>query len=97
VTLKTHFLVVKYLDINHLEFIWKHPLSGLWDLNAVTQGRPSRNRANLGLNEAIPSGLKDGALQNIDEQSIFIPPKTAKNRHQSIGRPSPADADMGAS
>jgi hypothetical protein len=28
------------------------------DLNAAAQGRPSLNRANLGLNDAIPLGLK---------------------------------------
>ncbi len=56
----------------------KSQLSGLW-FNGITQGRPSRNRANPGLNDPIPSGLKDGSLSPCDEQVIFIPPKTAKN------------------
>jgi hypothetical protein len=54
-------------------------LSGLRNLNDSTQGRPDRNRANPGLNDAIPLGLKDGPLGRIDEQAISIPLKKAKN------------------
>jgi hypothetical protein len=34
----------------------------LWKLNATTQGGPSRNRADPGLNDAIPLGLTNGFL-----------------------------------
>jgi hypothetical protein len=40
-------------------------------LLATTQGRPSRSRANLGLNDAIPLELNDGSLQRIEARVNF--------------------------
>src|SRR5271154_3733019 len=45
--------------------------SGLTNLNAVTQGRPSRSRANPGLNDAILTGLPDLPLELIQEE-LFL-------------------------
>jgi hypothetical protein len=46
---------------------------------AVTQGRPSRNRANRGLNEFNPFRIEEWILQRIETQIILIPLKTAKH------------------
>ena len=45
----------------------------------ATQGRPSRNRANPGLNDPIPLGLTNGFLSHIAEPAIAIPLKTSRN------------------
>ena len=37
------------------------------------------DRANPGLNDAIPSGLKDGPWRPTEEQAVFIPLKTAED------------------
>jgi hypothetical protein len=55
---------------SHLSTVGMHAVHKRWlfnplrlrSINDSTQGRPSRNRANLGLNDAIPLGLKDGTL-----------------------------------
>jgi hypothetical protein len=49
----------------------------LWNFNASTQGSPSRNQDNPGLNDLIPSGLVNKFLQSIEEQAIPITPKIA--------------------
>jgi hypothetical protein len=51
---------------------WYVTLSGLRCLLATTQGRPSRSRVNLGLNDAIPLGLNPRSLQRIEQEvSIY--------------------------
>ena len=46
--------------------------SGLRNLNAITQGSPSRNRGNPGLKDSILSGLRDWPLKVIDEQRFLF-------------------------
>ena len=45
----------------------------------MTQGRPSQNRADPGLRDAIPLGLSKGFLSHIAERAISIPLKTSRN------------------
>ncbi len=46
--------------------------SGLRNLKAVPQGRPSRSRANPGLNDAILSGLRDWPWMQIAKQFFLF-------------------------
>ena len=54
------------------------PLSGLCGLRAITQGRPSRSRSNLGLKDAIPSGINHSSRLIIEPRAISIPPEAAR-------------------
>ena len=45
----------------------------------ATQRRPSRNRANAGLNDTIRLGLKNRQFPRLAAHTFSIPPKTAKN------------------
>ena len=47
---------------------------------AITQGRPSKNRANPGLDEINPFRIEEWILQRIETQTILIPLKIAKNQ-----------------
>ena len=58
------------------------PLKGLWILIAATQGRPSQHRANPGLNEAIPLGLKNEAGVNGGNQ----PARALAGRREGAGQ-----------
>jgi len=58
----------------------------LWNTIAITQGRPSRNRANSGLNEFNPFRIEEWILQRIETQIILIPLKTAKNLNNTMKR-----------
>jgi hypothetical protein len=58
---------------------WYATLSGLGDTTVATQGRPSLDRANLGLNETILSGLKNGLDGASMDKLFIIPPKKARN------------------
>jgi hypothetical protein len=63
------------------------PFSGLMTFRAVTQGRPSPNspnRANLGLNDPIPLGLRKAPFE-APYAACIVPLKTAKNHDKSPG------------
>ena len=47
--------------------------SGLRNIIAITQGRPSRNRANPGLIEINPFRIEEWILQRMETQIILIP------------------------
>jgi hypothetical protein len=53
------FLWCKHLDIHHLQLIWKHPHSGLCKETFSPKVALSE-LGNLGLNDPILSGLKNG-------------------------------------
>ena len=62
------------------------PRKGLWNLNAATQGRPSRNRADPGLKDAIPLGWKKALPAHLAEPAISIPPISSRN-HLNLNPP----------
>ncbi len=49
----------------------KKSANGLGSMLASTHGRPSRSRANLGLNDAIPLGLNHEFLRRLKEWDDF--------------------------
>ena len=53
-------------------------LSGLWNIMAITQGRPLKKRANPGLKEINPFRIEAWIVQRIETQPILIPLKTAR-------------------
>jgi len=50
----------------------------------ATQRRPSLNRANAGLSDAIPLGLLNRPVPPVWKPLFHIPPKTAKNQNVKI-------------